>query len=33
MPYKISRLDYVEIRSVDVDRDIDYYLNVLGPPN
>ena len=30
MPYRISRLGLVEIRSVDLDRDLDYYLNVLG---
>jgi catechol 2,3-dioxygenase len=30
MPYRISRLGTVEIRSLDLDRDLDYYLNVLG---
>jgi catechol 2,3-dioxygenase len=30
MPYRISRLGLVEIRSLDLDRDLDYYLNVLG---
>ena len=30
MPYRISRLGIVEIRSLDLDRDLDYYLNVLG---
>src|SRR4026209_2093964 len=30
MPYRISRLGVVEIRSLDLDRDLDYYLNVLG---
>ena len=30
MPYRISRLGHVEIRSVDLDRDLDYYVNVLG---
>ena len=30
MPYRISRLGFVEIRSLDLDRDLDYYLNVLG---
>jgi catechol 2,3-dioxygenase len=30
MPYRISRLGIVEIRSTDLDRDLDYYLNVLG---
>ena len=30
MPYTISRLGTVEIRSLDLDRDLDYYLNVLG---
>ena len=30
MPYRISRLGLVEIRSLDLDREIDYYLNVLG---
>jgi catechol 2,3-dioxygenase-like lactoylglutathione lyase family enzyme len=30
MPYRISRLGHVEIQSVDLDRDVDYYLNVLG---
>ena len=29
MPYRISRLGHVEIRSVDLDRDLDYYVNVL----
>jgi len=29
MPYRISRLGTVEIRSLDLDRDLDYYLNVL----
>jgi hypothetical protein len=29
MPYRISRLGIVEIRSLDLDRDLDYYLNVL----
>ena len=26
MPYGISRLGIVEIRSLDLDRDLDYYL-------
>ncbi len=30
MPYRISRLGLVEVRSLDLDRDLDYYLNVLG---
>ena len=30
MPYRISRLGLVEIRSLDLDRDLDYYINVLG---
>ena len=30
MPYRISRLGTVEIRSLDLDRDLDYYVNVLG---
>jgi len=30
MPYRIARLGTVEIRSLDLDRDLDYYLNVLG---
>ena len=30
MPYRISRLGPVEIRSLDLDRDLDYYVNVLG---
>src|SRR5215813_8300713 len=30
MPYRISRLGHVEIRSVDLDRDLEYYVNVLG---
>lgn len=30
MPYRISRLGYVEIRSLDLDRDLDHYVNVLG---
>jgi catechol 2,3-dioxygenase len=30
MPYRISRLGIVEIRSVDLDRDLDYYLRVVG---
>src|SRR5439155_6058927 len=30
MPYRISRLGYVEVRSIDLDRDVDYYLNVIG---
>jgi hypothetical protein len=27
MPYRISRLGTVEIRSLDLDRDLDYYLS------
>jgi len=30
MPYRLSRLGYVEIRSLDLDRDLDHYVNVLG---
>jgi catechol 2,3-dioxygenase-like lactoylglutathione lyase family enzyme len=30
MPYRISRLGHVEVRSIDLDRDVDYYLNVIG---
>lgn len=30
MPYRISRLGHVEVRSLDLDRDLDYYLNVIG---
>jgi len=30
MPYRIPRLRYVEIRSLDLDRDVDHYVNVLG---
>jgi len=30
MPYRISRLGHVEIRSLDLDRDLDHYVNVLG---
>jgi catechol 2,3-dioxygenase len=30
MPYRISRLGTVEIRGLDLDRDLDYYVNVLG---
>jgi catechol 2,3-dioxygenase len=30
MPYRIARLGYVEIRSLDLDRDLDYYTNVVG---
>ena len=26
MPYRISRLGHVEVRSLDLDRDLDYYL-------
>ena len=30
MPYRISRLGHVEVQSIDLDRDVDYYLNVIG---
>ena len=30
MPYRISRLGHVEVQSIDLDRDLDYYLNVIG---
>ena len=30
MPYRISRLGLVEIRSLDLDRDLDHYLNGWG---
>jgi catechol 2,3-dioxygenase len=30
MPYRISRLGYVEIRSLDLDRDLEHYVDVLG---
>jgi catechol 2,3-dioxygenase len=30
MPYRISRLGHVEVRSLDLDRDVEYYLNVIG---
>ena len=30
MPYRIPQLRYVEIRSLDLDRDLDHYVNVLG---
>ena len=30
MPYRIPRLRYVEIRSLDLDRDLEHYVNVLG---
>ena len=30
MPYRISRLGHVEIRSLDLARDLDHYVNVLG---
>ena len=33
MPYRISRLGLVEVRSLDLDRDLDYYLNVAGAPS
>jgi hypothetical protein len=30
MPYRISRLGLVEIRSLDLDRDLDHDTHVLG---
>ncbi len=30
MPYRISRLGYVEIRSLDLERDLEHYVEVLG---
>ena len=30
MPYRISRLGHVEVRSLDLDRDLDYYTRVIG---
>ncbi len=30
MPYRISRLGYVEIRSLDLDRDLEHDVDVLG---
>jgi catechol 2,3-dioxygenase-like lactoylglutathione lyase family enzyme len=30
MPYRISRLGHVEIRSLDLDRDLEHYVDVLG---
>jgi hypothetical protein len=30
MPYRISRLGYVEIRSLGLDRDLEHYVDVLG---
>jgi catechol 2,3-dioxygenase len=30
MPYRIAGLGYVEMRSLDLERDVDYYTNVLG---
>jgi len=30
MPYRIARLGHIEVRSLDPDRDIDRYFNVLG---
>lgn len=30
MPYRISRLGYVEVRCLDLDRELDYYTNILG---
>ena len=30
MPYRISRLGYVEVRCLDLDEELDYYTNVLG---
>src|SRR5688572_28255441 len=30
MPYRIARVGYVEIRSLDLERDVDWYVNVVG---
>ncbi len=30
MPYRLARLGYVELRSLDLDRDLDFYTNVVG---
>ena len=31
MLYRISRLGYVEVRCLDLDEELNYYTNVLGP--
>jgi catechol 2,3-dioxygenase len=30
MPYRLSRLGYVEVRSTNLERDLDFYINIVG---